>query len=65
MQLAGAFIVRGGRRQMILQDQGVWTVSLRLLPGINYRYWFVVDGMKTLDPKNAQTERRASVLSLP
>jgi len=65
VQLAGAFIVRGGRRQMVQQGNGVWTLTLRLLPGIDYRYWFVVDGKKTLDPKSPKIVRRASVLSVP
>jgi 1,4-alpha-glucan branching enzyme len=65
VQLAGAFIVHGGRRRMKHQSEGVWALNLRLLPGINYRYWFVVDGDKTLDPKNPKTDRNASVLSLP
>jgi len=50
---------------MVRQAQGVWTLTLRLLPGIDYRYWFVVDGKKRLDPKNSKTKRGASVLSVP
>jgi hypothetical protein len=65
VQLAGAFIVRGGRREMVAQDEGVWTLTLYLLPGTNYRYWFLVNGKKTLDPENHQVERGASVLVLP
>jgi len=65
VHLAGAFIVRGGRREMTRQDDGTWTLTLYLLPGCNYRYWFVVDGKKTLDPESRQVERGASVLALP
>jgi cytoskeletal protein RodZ len=65
VQLAGAFIVHGGRRQMVQQGKGEWVLTLRLLPGIDYRYWFIVDGKKTLDPKNPKTERKASVISIP
>ena len=65
VHLAGAFIVRGGRREMVAQDEGVWTLTLYLLPGIEYRYWFLVNGKKTLDPENSQVERGASVLVLP
>jgi len=65
VHLVGAFIVRGGRREMIRQDDGSWTLTVYLLPGTNYRYWFMVDGKKRLDPDNPKTERRASVLSLP
>jgi len=65
VHLAGAFIVRGGRREMVAQDEGGWTLTLYLLPGTNYRYWFLVNGKKTLDPENSQVERGASVLALP
>ena len=65
VQLAGAFIVRGGRREMVQQDTGVWTLTLYLLPGAEYRYWFLVNGKKTLDPENGQVQRGASVLVLP
>ncbi|HAM35644.1 MAG TPA: hypothetical protein DEB40_03675 [Elusimicrobia bacterium] len=65
VRLAGAFIVRGGHREMVHRGEGVWTLTLYLLPGTNYRYWFLVDGKKTLDPDNDKTERGASVLTLP
>ena len=65
VQLAGAFIVRGGRKDMAEGDGGQWTLTLYLLPGNNYRYWFLVDGRKALDPENSQVERGASVLALP
>ena len=65
VQLAGAFIVRGGRKDMAEGDGGQWTITLYLLPGNNYRYWFLVDGKKALDPENSQVERGASVLALP
>ena len=65
VQLAGAFLVSGGRRKMVRQDEGMWTLSLNLLPGVSYRYWFIVDGKKILDPANFTVERGASVLVLP
>ena len=66
VQLIGAFIVRGGgRREMVRQDEGIWTLTLYLLPGDGYRYWFLVNGKKTLDPENRQMQRGASVLVLP
>jgi hypothetical protein len=65
VQLVGAFIVRGGRREMVRQDEGVWSLTLYLLPGTSYRYWFLVNGKKTLDPENRQVDRGASVLALP
>ncbi|MBI5239718.1 MAG: hypothetical protein HY926_04540 [Elusimicrobia bacterium] len=65
VQLAGAFIVRGGRKDMAEHEPGHWSLTLYLLPGTSYRYWFLVDGKKTLDPENSQVERGASVLVLP
>jgi hypothetical protein len=65
VQLAGAFIVHGGRREMARQDDGVWTLTLYLLPGANYRYWFLVNGKKTMDPENSRRAGGASVLVLP
>lgn len=65
VQLAGAFIVRGGRMDMARRGRGPWLLKLHLLPGATYRYWFIVDGHKTLDPANPRAERGASVLSLP
>ncbi|MDD5656244.1 MAG: hypothetical protein PHF00_03215 [Elusimicrobia bacterium] len=64
VRLAGAFIVRGGHKDMARRG-GTWALTLHLLPATNYRYWFVVDGKKTLDPENSKVERGASVLALP
>ena len=62
--LVGAFIVRGGRKEMTLQDDGTWTVTLYLNPG-QYRYFFSVDKKKNLDPENPNSEKGASLLSVP
>lgn len=64
VQLVGAFIVRGGRKDMSRDGDGVWSVTLYLHPG-RYRYFFSVDKKKVLDPENPQTDRGASVLSVP
>jgi hypothetical protein len=64
VQLIGAFIVHGGRKEMSLGDDGIWTVKLYLNPG-QYRYFFSVDRKKTLDPENPKSDRGASVLSVP
>jgi len=45
----------GGRRPMIKDDNGNWTVTLELRPQI-YSYSFFVDGVKTLDPANTQVK---------
>ena len=64
VELVGAFIVRGGRKDMSRQSDGSWTITLYLNPG-DYRYFFSVDKKKQLDPENPRTERGASVLSVP
>ncbi|MDD5302883.1 MAG: hypothetical protein PHS14_07195 [Elusimicrobia bacterium] len=64
VELVGAFIVRGGRKDMNRQDDGTWTVTLYLNPG-SYRYFFSVDKKKQLDPENPRSEKGASLLTLP
>jgi outer membrane biosynthesis protein TonB len=62
VELAGAFL-RGGRKAMVL-DGGVWTLTVYLTPNV-YRYHFIVDGRKRLDPDNPKTERGASARTVP
>lgn len=64
VELAGPFIVRGGKKPMKGHDDGTWTITLYLTPN-TYRYHFIVDGKKTLDPENPKTDRGASVLNVP
>lgn len=42
---------------MSKDDQGVWSVTLGPLDAQLYGYWFSVDGVRTLDPSNSETER--------
>lgn len=63
VELVGAFIVRGGRKDMSRDGDGTWAVTLYLNPG-TYRYFYAVDKKKQLDP-NAQTDKGASLRSLP
>ena len=66
VHLVGAFLVHsGGHKEMTYNGDGTWSLALRLLPATSYRYWFVVDGRKAVDPKNPRVERGASVLALP
>jgi enterochelin esterase family protein len=51
VQLVGAFIVRGGRKEMARGEGGVWTLTLYLTPN-TYRYHFTVDGKRLSDPEN-------------
>ncbi len=64
VELVGAFIVRGGRKDMVRQDDGKWTVTLYLNPG-SYRYFFSVDKKKVMDPENPLSEKGASLLTIP
>lgn len=64
VELVGAFIVRGGRKDMSRQDDGTWTVTLYLNPG-TYRYFFAVDKKKQLDPENPASDKGASLLTIP
>lgn len=40
-------------------DAGVWSTTVRLTPQM-YGYWFMVDGVRALDPSNSETERDGS-----
>ncbi|HXS99428.1 MAG TPA: hypothetical protein VN915_02035 [Elusimicrobiota bacterium] len=64
VQLVGAFIVHGGRREMAKASDGTWSLKLYLNPG-QYRYFFSVDKKKTLDPENPNSDRGASLLTVP
>lgn len=63
VDLAGAFIVRGGKKAMSGHTDGSWTLTLYLTPN-TYRYWFLVNGKKILDPQNPKTDRGASVITV-
>lgn len=63
VELAGAFIVHGGKKAMTQHGDGTWTVTVYLTPN-TYRYWFVVNGRHTLDPRNPSTDRNASVVTV-
>jgi outer membrane biosynthesis protein TonB len=64
VQLVGAFIVHGGRKDMTQAKDGTWSIKLYLTPG-QYRYFFAVDKKKTLDPENPNSDRGASLLTVP
>ena len=63
VELVGAFIVHGGKKAMVSHPDGTWTLTLYLTPN-TYRYWFLVNGKKTLDPHNPKTDRGASVMAV-
>jgi|SRR5579883_3092539 len=63
VELAGAFIVHGNGRKAMVQRDGAWSLTVYLTPN-TYRYWFVVDGKKVLDPDNPAQSRSASVVSV-
>lgn len=64
VELVGAFIVRGGRKDMSREGDGTWTVTLYLNPG-TYRYFFSADKKKQLDPENPHSDKGASLLTIP
>jgi enterochelin esterase-like enzyme len=42
---------------MTKDDSGVWSITVGPLDAQLYGYWFLVDGVRTLDPSNSETER--------
>ena len=44
---------------MTKDDSGVWSTTVTLSPQL-YGYWFLVDGVRALDPSNSETERDGS-----
>jgi len=42
---------------MTKDDSGVWSVTVGPLDAQLYGYWFLVDGVRVLDPSNSETER--------
>src|SRR5580658_8425069 len=44
---------------MTKDADGVWSTTLALTPQM-YGYWFLVDGVRALDPSNSETERDGS-----
>ena len=42
---------------MTKDDAGVWSTTVGPLDAQLYGYWFLVDGIRTLDPSNSETER--------
>jgi enterochelin esterase-like enzyme len=43
--------------QLHEREDGVWSVALRDLRPDYYSYWFIVDGVKTIDPKNPEIKQ--------
>ena len=44
---------------MTKDDAGVWSTTFALTPQM-YGYWFLVDGVRAIDPSNSETERDGS-----
>jgi hypothetical protein len=62
VRLVGAFIAGNGYKSMTKSSGGNWQIKLYLKPG-SYRYYFLVNGKKTLDPHSPKI-RGYSVLNL-
>jgi enterochelin esterase-like enzyme len=45
---------------MTRDDAGVWSTTIGPLSPQLYGYWFIVDGVRVLDPSNSETERDGS-----
>jgi enterochelin esterase-like enzyme len=45
---------------MTKDDHGIWSTTIGPLSAQMYGYWFVVDGVRALDPSNSETERDGS-----
>jgi enterochelin esterase-like enzyme len=45
---------------MTKDDSGVWSTTINGLTPQMYGYWFLVDGVRALDPSNSETERDGS-----
>ncbi|HUE01279.1 MAG TPA: hypothetical protein VMR62_17015, partial [Bryobacteraceae bacterium] len=51
----------GGREiKMAKDNNGVWSVTVGPLGAQLWGYWFLVDGVKALDPGNGETQRDGS-----
>ncbi len=55
--LTGDLIEGSGRAPMVRDDVGVWSVAMGPLAPDYYSYSFVVDGVKTIDPKNPEIKQ--------
>ena len=47
----------GTNLKMTKDDAGVWSTTIGPIPPQLWGYWFMVDGVKALDPNNAETQR--------
>jgi enterochelin esterase-like enzyme len=47
----------GTNIRMTRDEAGVWSATVGPLPPQLWGYWFMVDGVRALDPNNAETER--------
>jgi len=50
----------GTNIKMTKDDAGVWSATVGPLAAQLWGYWFMVDGVKALDPNNAETQRDGS-----
>jgi enterochelin esterase-like enzyme len=48
---------RATNLKMTKNDEGVWTTTVGPLPEQLFGYWYMVDGVKALDPGNGETQR--------
>ncbi|MCB1089579.1 MAG: hypothetical protein KDM63_21245, partial [Verrucomicrobiae bacterium] len=61
VQLSSSDIPGASRNAKLEKDEdGIWTTSFDTPPGGAYRYFFSVDGVRTLDPRNLSTSQANS-----
>jgi enterochelin esterase-like enzyme len=60
--LSGDFLPAGPGQKLDKDEQGVWSITVGPLAPDFYSYSFTVDGVRTLDPKNAMVKQGISSL---
>ncbi len=69
IKVSGEWSAPGSGELLVKNDTGLWTVTLGPLKPEYYNYYFIVDGIRTIDPSNPLTvrdgSRYASVLVVP
>lgn len=60
--LVGDWMEWGKAEKLTKNDQGVWSVTVGPLAPDLYTYWFMVDGVRVIDPRNREVKEGISNL---
>ena len=60
--LRGDWMEGSGSEKLVKDDKGVWSIAVGPLAADFYSYGFAVDGVKTIDPKNAMIKQGVTSL---